>query len=315
MRILFVKTSSLGDVIHNCPAVSDVRRSHPDATIDWVVEEAFAEVVTLHPAVRHAVPVSVRRWRSRLFMPEVWREIGAFRRRLSGERYDLVIDTQGLLKSALISRTAHGVRHGLDARSAREPLASRFYDVRHPVPRELHAVERNRRLTAAALGSRGGGTCDYGLVPPGGDPLGLGRPYCVLLSMSSRPDKLWPDEHWTELARALEGLGLASVLPWGSGAERERCRRIVSRAGCGTVPGALSLRELATAMAKAHAVFGVDTGLAHLAAALGTRAIGLYVSTDSARTGLYGADRIANLGGAGQVPAPGAALDALASLA
>jgi len=118
-RILFVKTSSLGDVVHNCPAVSDAARASPGAAIDWVVEEAFADVAAMHAQVRRVIPVAVRRWRSALWSPRAWSEIGAFRRALRAERYDLVIDTQGLLKSALLARAARGERHGMDAASAR----------------------------------------------------------------------------------------------------------------------------------------------------------------------------------------------------
>ncbi len=314
MRILFVKTSSLGDVIHNCPAVSDLRRCFPNAVIDWVVEEPFAAVVALHSAVRRVIPVAVRRWRSRLLLPSVWREIQDFRRSLRTQAYDLVIDSQGLLKSALIARGARGVKHGFDAVSAREPVASRFYAVRHAVPRELHAVERNRRLTAAAAGFEPGGRCDYGLVPRAGDPIPLIKPFCVLLGMTSRADKLWPEEHWAELARSLAARGLECILPWGSEAEQARCRRIAARSGSGSVPRALSLGELASMMVGARAVFGVDTGLTHLAAALGVPAIGLYCSTDPARTGLHGGGSIANLGGPGRVPTPAAAIAAMEAM-
>src|SRR3954465_14509496 len=147
-RILFVKTSSLGDVVHNCPAVSDAAREIPGAEIDWVVEEPFAAVAAMHAGVRRVIPVALRRWRSRRWP---WKEIAAWRRGLQAERYDAVVDTQGLLKSALIARCALGRRHGMDASSARERMASWFYDARYAVPRARHAVERNRLLAAAAL--------------------------------------------------------------------------------------------------------------------------------------------------------------------
>src|SRR3954467_4702685 len=136
-RILFVKTSSLGDVVHNCPAVSDAARAIPGAEIDWVVEEPFAQVAKMHASVRRVITVAVRRWRSALWNPAVWSEICDVRRALAAERYDAVIDTQSLFKSALIASWARGPRHGLDRASAREPLASLFYDQRHAVTREL----------------------------------------------------------------------------------------------------------------------------------------------------------------------------------
>ena len=314
MRILFVKTSSLGDVIHNCPAVSDLRRRFPDAAIDWVVEEPFAAIVAMHSAVRRVIPVAVRRWRSRLFLPSAWRDIMDFRRNLRMEVYDLVVDTQGLLKSAVIARGAIGVRHGYDADSAREPMASRLYDVRHAVSRELHAVERNRLLTAAAAGLEHGGECDYGFAAHGSDPVTGGKRFCVLLSMTSRADKLWPEGHWAELVRALAARGMECILPWGSEVEQARCRRIVARSGSGSVPRRQSLVELTGMMAGARTVFGVDTGLAHLAAALGVPTIGLYCSTDPARTGLYGGRNIANLGGPGRVPSSQEAVAAMEAM-
>jgi len=313
MRILFVKTSSLGDVIHHCPAISDVRRSLPHAAIDWVVEEPFAQIAALHPAVRKVLPVAVRRWRSRLLAPEIWREMLAFRRELQVESYDAIIDAQGLMKSALIVAVCNGVKHGLDAASAREPLASRFYDFVHAVPREMHAVERNRRLTAAALGIDIGAGCEYGLRLQSASPIAPRSPFCVLLSMTSRAGKLWQEERWAELVRALAGRGCESVLPWGDEAERTRALAIVAAAGRGLVPPRMTLVQLASLMHGAHAVFGVDTGLAHLAAAVGVPTIGIYCGSDPALTGLH-AKRVANLGGPGCPPTASDALAALESL-
>lgn len=314
MRILFVKTSSLGDVIHHCPAVTDVRRRFPEAEIDWVVEEAFAGIVGLHSGVRRAIPVAVRRWRCGALRPTAWKELLAFRRSLRAERYDFVIDTQGLLKSALITASANGIRHGFDADSAREPIASRLYDVGHSVNREMHAVDRNRTLTAKALGIESIGKCDYGLAPPVEVPVPLTKPFCVLLSMTSRTDKLWPEQRWVELARELAARGFESVLPWGNDVERDRCRRITDSAGSGVVPRALSLVELASTMSRAQGVIGVDTGLAHLAAALRVPTVGLYIRTDPRLTGLHGAGRLANLGGSGQLPSVGEALEAVGAM-
>src|SRR5689334_8016326 len=163
LKILFVKTSSLGDVVHHCPAVSDVARAIPGAAIDWVAEEPFAAVAAMHPAVRRVIPVAVRRWRGAWWRAAVRGEVAGFRRALTEERYDAVVDAQSLVKSALISRLADGPRHGMDRASAREPLAAWFYDVRHAVPRGAHAVERNRRLTALALGIPADCPVDYGL--------------------------------------------------------------------------------------------------------------------------------------------------------
>lgn len=268
----------------------------------------------MHPAVRHAIPVAVRRWRSSFFRASTWREVLAFRRALREEEYDLVVDSQGLVKSALVAVAARGVRHGFDSASAREPLASRFYDVRHSVPRDMHAVERNRVLAAAALGVAHAEGCDYGLVPRASNPIPMQKPFCVLLSMTSRPDKLWPEEYWVALIRSLAARGCESLLPWGSAVEYARCSRIVAAAGAGMVPQAMSLGEIAGLMKDAKAVIGVDTGLAHLAAALGVPAIGLYCASEPALTGLHGSAKVANLGGPGRVPSAQAALAALEAM-
>jgi heptosyltransferase-1 len=293
--ILFVKTSSLGDVVHNCPAVSDVARALPGAAIDWVVEAPFAGIAAMHPAVRRVIPVAVRRWRSALWKPAVWSEMAQWRRTLREERYDAVIDTQSLLKSALISASALGRRHGLDRASARELLAPMFYDVRHCVPRGLHAVERNRRLAAQALGFSLSDAPDYGLRVPAAAK----SSYAVLLTMTSRADKLWPDERWVELAR---GMRMPTMLPWGSEPERERAQRIAEKAGGTAIPRRLGIDELANLFVGAAAVVGLDTGLTHFAAALGVPTVGIYCGSDPALTGIYGAPRASNVGAPGRAP-------------
>jgi heptosyltransferase-1 len=314
-RILFVKTSSLGDVVHNCPAVSDVARLVPGAQIDWVVEEPFHEIAALHGAVRRVIPVAIRRWRAAPFSPAMWRELGAFRHALRDETYDCVIDSQGLLKSALVSAVAAGETHGFDRASAREPFAARFYARRHAVARGLHAVERNRRLAAAALGYALNGACDYGLHAEGATPIEAREPFALLLTMTSRAGKLWPEERWIELARTLGAQGLQCVLPWGSEAEQARGERIASGAAHAVVPRRMALGELARLIRRARFVVGVDTGLAHLAAALGAPAVAIFCGSDPALTGLYGSPRARNLGADGRPPAAGEVLAALEALA
>ena len=293
-------------MVHNCPAVSDAARAIPGAEIDWVVEEPFAGIAAMHAAVRRVIPVAVRRWRRAAWRPSVWREIRDFRRALGEARYDAVIDTQSLLKSALIATCASGPRHGLDRASAREPLAARFYDFPHAVPRALHAVERNRRLAAAALGYAADAALDYGLRAPGAAG---GSPYAVLLTMTSRADKLWPEASWIELGRAL---ALPAVLPWGSEAERRRAERVAQALPAARVPPRLPLDELARLFAGARAVAGVDTGLTHLAAAVGARTVGIYCGSDPALTGLYGTARATNVGSLGRSPSVQEVLKALA---
>lgn len=311
MRILLVKTSSLGDVIHNLPVAADLARQFPGIEIDWCVEESFADIPRLSPAVRETIPVAVRRWRKRLFSGATWREIGALRRRLAGGGYDAVLDTQGLLKSALIAALAAGRRLGHDRDSAREPLAARFYDRSFAVPRELHAVERNRRLAAAAFGYALPPVLDYGIAAPAfAAPWLPEGPLAVLLTATSRDDKLWPEADWIALGRELAGRGLTSVLPAGNATERERAARIaaaISRDGAVAAPP-LSIRELAGILGRARLAVGVDTGLAHLAAALQVPTVALYTATEPALTGVAGAGFARNLGGSGRPPAVGEVL-------
>lgn len=317
-RLLLVKTSSLGDVIHNLPILADIRVHHPDMRFDWVVEESFADIPALHPAVDHVFPVAIRRWRHHLFSAATWREIAAVRQRIRACRYDLVLDSQGLLKSALIALQARGERHGYDSRSIREPLAALFYTHRHTVSRALHAVTRNRLLAAAALGYPPPQTApDYGIRPPR-QPLPLELPpcYAVALHASSRDSKLWPQTHWVELGRTLAAAGVPLVLPWGNERERERAQAIAAQVPHALVLPRLRLAQLATLLAGAWAVVGVDTGLVHLAAALDVPTVALYTDTDPQRTGVFPgrAQSAINLGGVGQVPAPAAVLEALERL-
>ncbi len=303
MRILLVKTSSLGDVIHNLPVVSDLRRSFPDAIIDWCVEEAFAPIARLHPAVSRIVPVALRRWRKALAQRSTWREMADFRRQLRQVDYDAIVDTQGLLKSALIARQAHGRHYGYAAEVAREPLAARFYDETIVIPRNVHAVERNRWLAAAALNYPVDLPLDYGITAPGVEfPWLASAPYAVLLTATSRDDKLWKEAQWQGLAGGLLHRGLTPVLPSGTAVERQRAQRIATVLPGAVVAPALDLRELSGLIAGAALAIGVDTGLAHLAAALRVPTVAIYVATDPALTGVYGAGFARNLGQAGKPP-------------
>lgn len=308
--ILLVKTSSLGDVVHNLPVVSDIRKHMPGARIDWVLEEPYAELASLHPGLTSVIPVALRRWRTCFWQRQVRREFGAFRKRIGETRYDYIIDTQGLLKSALLCRMARGTRHGYDRLSAREPLAAALYDQRHNVTWGQHAVSRNRNLAALCLGLSTNSDPDYGIArAPGGS---AGTPYCVLLHGSARPSKLWPVASWRALVTGLGGLGYRCVLPWGTGEELAGSRSIAADFSHAIVPGKMSLSAVAELLAGASAVIGVDTGLVHLAVALGRPTIALFTGHDRQSrpetTGIFGASSGANLGGVGDGPAPGEVL-------
>ena len=151
MRVLLIKMSSIGDIIHTFPAVTDAARAVPDLQLDWVVEDGLQEMPAWHPAVHRVVPIGLRRWRRsplktlRSGDPQSWREA------LRQTHYDAVIDAQGLYKSAMVARLADGPRHGFDMASAREPVAALAHGHRHRVPKGRHAVWRLRRLLAAVL--------------------------------------------------------------------------------------------------------------------------------------------------------------------
>ncbi len=312
MRILLIKTSSLGDVIHNLPVVTDLRAHFPGAEIDWVVEEAFADIVALHPGVRQVLPVAQRRWRKSYFSRGTWQEMQGFRNTLQARDYDLVLDTQGLLKSGLITRMAHGRRCGYAASSAREPLAAGFYDEGFDVPKGLHAVVRNRRLAALASGCDDSAAPDYGIAAAA-TPLG-GGPFATLLTATSRDDKLWAEECWIAAGRALHAKGLTCLLPAGSPAEHERAERIGREIPGAAVLPLMGLRELAGYLAASRIVIGVDTGLVHLAAALGRPTLALFCASDPALTGVLAATPAINLGADGRPPDVGDVLAAAASL-
>jgi heptosyltransferase-1 len=295
-KILLVKTSSLGDVVHNLPVATDIAHRFPEARIDWVVEEAFAALPALHPAVRRVIPVAVRRWRKQVFSRETWREVGDFRRALALEQYDFVIDTQGLLKSALLARCANGERHGYDAVSARESTAARFYDVTHALLPTQHAVVRNRALVAAALGYPIEGGADYGIRADCVGGANKVDDYCVLLHATSRADKHWSEENWIALGCKLVAAGLKCVLPWGNEAEMAAAKRIAAAVVGASVAPRLDLNAMARLLAGAKGTVGVDTGLMHLSAALGRPTVAIFCASSPELTGVYGARAACNLG-------------------
>ncbi len=314
-RILLVKTSSLGDVVHNLPVVADIRSHFPGAEIDWVVEENFADIPALHPGVRRVWPVAMRRWRRQFFRPSAWREIAGFRRGWREREYDAVIDTQGLLKSAILTSMARGPSHGQDRATVRESLAACFYSHTYNVARGHHAVVRNRELVARALGySLPTTPPDYGIqtsVPPalalprkgGGDLANL--PYVVCLHGTSRASKEWPEEHWRELVKRLAANGYAALFPWGNNNEKARADRLCTGGETAMALPRLGLRDLAAILGRAQAVIGVDSGLTHLACALNRPTVAIYTDTSPVLTGVYPHDPslAVNLGDSGTIPA------------
>jgi heptosyltransferase-1 len=299
--ILFIKTSSLGDVIHHMPAVSDARAHRPNARIGWVVEEAFAPLVRLHRAVDTVIPVAWRRWRHTPFSRDTWREIAAFKAAMREQTHETVIDAQGLLRSALIARIARGRRHGYDSESVRERPAAWFYDVHHRVDRALHAITRNRMLTAQALGYAFDAPLDFGLDRA---VLAQGETArdAILLHATARPEKEWPVADWIAVARALAARGYRPILPWGTDHERQRSWQIAAVVPAAIVPERAVLDAVARMIARAALVVGVDTGLLHLAAALGVPLVAIFAGTEPRQHGPLGTGKIEIVGSAGAPP-------------
>jgi heptosyltransferase-1 len=288
MKALIIKMSSMGDVLHTLPAISEARQHWPGIRFDWVVEEGFAEIPAWHAAVDRVIPVALRRWRRQPLAAVRSGEWRAFRRALRLETYDCIIDAQGLIKSAVITRMAHGARWGLDRFSAREPMAALAYRHGVGVARSGHAIERTRKLFAAALGyTMEDDLPEYGIAgsfpaSPGDDA------YLVFLHGTTWASKLWPLDYWKALVVRAGEAGFEVRLPWGTDTERQRADVIAAGADHCTVLDSLALKDMAGQLAGAQGCVAVDSGLGHLAAALEIPAVSIYGSTDPARTGTRG---------------------------
>jgi heptosyltransferase-1 len=294
MKILIVKTSSLGDVVHMLPAVTDAKNHIPDIAIDWVVEENFQSIPSWHPAVNNIFPVAIRRWRKKILDKKTWQEIKHFKQQLQQQQYDVIIDTQGLLKSALITAkvkkwTNHGTIVGYDKHSIREPIASYFYNKKANISYQQHAITRNRLLIAHALNiSPNLETLDYGLTHRAFPPVKISLPdsYIVCLHGTSKTEKEWSESNWILLGKEMAQKGISVVLPWGNDREQARALRIAENTSNALVLPKCNLEELASIIQHAKAVIGMDTGLMHIAAALGKKGIGLYPVTQPELTGV-----------------------------
>ncbi len=302
-KILLVKTSSMGDVVHNLPVVTDLVAHFPLATIDWVVEEAFAAIPGMHAGLSNVIPVALRRWRRTITNANTWAEIRNFRQKLRLQDYDSILDTQGLIKSAVIARQALGVCYGYDRGSARESLAAVFYNRRFSVPWGSHAITRNRQLAAQALNYTLAAEIDFGISANSAAlPWLPTQQYAVLLHGSSGANKLWPIDNWIRLGSYLANKGIVSLLPWGSEQEQSRSALLASQIAGAISPAWLGLEDIASLLGRAKVVIGVDTGLSHFAVALKCPVIGIYCATNPQETGLYGSDRIINVGNIGCAP-------------
>lgn len=296
MRVLIVKTSSMGDVIHTLPAISDAQQAIDGIRFDWVVEENFSQIPQWHAAVDRVLPVAIRRWRKNWFSPAVRQERREFYRALTDYHYDAVIDAQGLIKSAaLVTRRAQGIKHGLDRKSAREPLASFWYDKSYGIAKQQHAVERTRELFAQSLGYPKPTTPgDYAIARHFLNALPEDHnQYLIFLHATTRANKHWPESHWQMLIEEIGQRGLKVKLPWGSATEQARANRLAAGHPWVEVLPKLALGDVACQLVGARAVVSVDTGLSHLTAALDRPNITLYGPTDPGLIGGYGKNQFA----------------------
>ncbi|HWX00128.1 lipopolysaccharide heptosyltransferase I [Collimonas sp.] len=314
MNILIVRVSSLGDVMHNMPMVSDIRRHYPDANIDWVVEEGYTGLVRMNPDVRRIIPIALRRWRKSLLTAATRAEIANFRKQLKQDAYDVVFDTQGLLKTSVVMRMVrlapNGQRIGLanaTEGSGYEPLSRIFHTKSIKVGLHTHAVLRAREVAAQALGYSVDTAADFNMHPVAPEPAALpawlpATPYAVFFHSTARAAKQWSDANWVRIAAQLAGRGLPVLLPWGSAAEKSNAEQLASQMSNARVLPKLPLMEAVLLAQRAALVIGVDTGLTHIAAAFNRPTIELYCDSPRWKTEGNWSPQIINLGEIGMPP-------------
>jgi heptosyltransferase-1 len=321
LKILLVRVSSLGDVLHNLPMVSDILRHHPDAVIDWVVEEGYVSLVRLNPHVRKVIPFALRRWRKSLGARATRAEIGAFWGALRAERYDYVFDTQGLLKTGIIMGAARlapggrkvGLANGSEG-SGYEGLSRLFHTNSIALDPRTHAVARGRLVAAAALGYRIDAPPDFGLpAPQATRPAWMpAEPYAVFFHGTARAAKKWPAPNWIATGQALAPMPV--LLAWGSPDEKREAELIAAGLANAQVLPRLSMDEAVTLARNAALAIGVDTGLTHIAAAFVRPTIELYCDSPKWKTEGNWSPRIVNLGDRGAPPSVAQVRDAAARL-
>ena len=330
-KILLVKLSSLGDILHNLPIVWDLRKQFPYSQIDWIVEEAYVDLLAPlqttedFRGIDRIIPIAFRRWRKSLFLISTWREFFGMRKTLHAVTYDVVLETQGLLKSALIcalakktnTSTIAGLGNATE-HSGYEPLAKIFYSQRIYVPKRSHAVDRSRRVMCLAFRLP---VINKNDEPPLFYPAefvkqlptlpiaGLQKdanntllPYIVCFHSTARAAKRWPNEYWVELGQALSDQGFQMLFPWGNDAEKTLSIWIANKIPRAIVPTSITIREAFSLIAHASLTIGVDTGLTHLAATLGKPTVEIYCDSPKWKTEGYWSNRISNHGDIKNVP-------------
>ena len=297
-KILLVRTSSMGDIIHTFPAAVDVKKAFPDAQLHWLVEESLTDVCSLCPEIDALRITAFHRWRKTPFSKEVRKEVRNLQEQLRSESYDAVVDTQGIVRSAWAATWAGVPVCGYSWKTAREPLASLFYKKTFSMPETLGAVRRYRKMLATSLGY----TIDeshpkFGICPPRLPDIELPERFAAFFVNTSlnRP-KHWQEDRWKAVVSGLASQGLDSVLFWGNGVEKERVERIASVSERAHVLPRMSIPEIAAVVSRAKIGIGLDTGLMHLAAAVGIPCVAIWVNTDPGKVALVGEADCATLG-------------------
>ena len=304
MKVLLVRLSSMGDLIHTLPAVEDLARTCPQVELQWLCEAGFADIARLHPFVRKVHVLRWRQWRKQLTHADTWHALKDLKEVLRREQFDFVLDSQGLFKSALFARLSGAPVKGLDSASAREAGASWFYQQKFTVQKGLDAVLRNRLLFSQVFDYELPANLRFGVqVPADGVLQDLCSPYYVALHATSRDSKLWRQQNWLGLMQKLhERDGAHIYLPWGNPEELVRAQEMAAELPFAHVCEKLTLSQAAYLLQGAAGIIGVDTGLLHLANALNKPLVGIYTDTDPEKTGVQVSDRASNVGGVGQMP-------------
>ena len=334
-KILLVKLSSLGDVLHNLPIIWDLRSRLPNAQIDWVVEEGYVHL--LQPlltregfqGIDRIIPFGLRRWKKSIFSLDSWRQFFAFKKDLQQVSYDVIIETQGLLKSALVcalaKKSPNAVVAGLANAtefSGYEPLARNFYSQSVQVPAQCHAVDRSRWVMCSAI--------DQPLIAreespqfypnefikkiPKATVAGLHSPYVLFFHSTAREAKRWSNENWATLGKELASRGFQVVLPWGNSSERAVSEMLAAQIPGAFVPPAFSIEQAFSVINDAVLTVGVDTGLTHLAAVLNKPTVEIYCDSPRWKTEGYWSEKIGNTGDLQHPPGVKEVLDAALKL-
>ena len=308
LKILLVRVSSMGDVLHNMPVVNDLLRHAPDAIIDWVVEEAYVHLVQLHPGVRKIIPFALRRWRKTLLTKTTRHEMAQFYSDLRGEKYDLVLDTQGLLKTGIIMGLAKlnpagkkvGLANGTEG-SGYEAASRFFHTDSLPVDIHTHAVLRGRLVAAHACGYKIDTPASFGLSAPDLHPAWLpDTAFATFFHGTAGAAKKWPRANWVKIAQALAIKNMPILLPWGTAEEKMESEQMAEQMPNATVLPKLSMQEAIVLAQRASLAVGVDTGLTHIAAAYETPTIEIYCASPRWKTEGNWSAKIINLGDQGQ---------------